>query len=571
MTVAKPPRERTGAGTGAIVGIPSPSEISDEEARVPFATARRLGWVLFGLQLVAMLALSTVEYRRFALTKDFAAYSQALWAISHGHLDPYSTALGTRFWRNNGEFVMWPLALAFRVVPNPIVLLWFQDIVLVLTEVVAFRWVLEVLGARSPRIPPRTASALALGMLAVLVLDPWAFETIAFDFHTHVVAVLFLVLAGRDLWSGRHARMWCWVPLVLLSNAPGALYVVGLGLTGVLAGRRTRLPGVGLIAAGAGWFLLLSAIGGDGVGGHGTTAWYGYLVGPHHGPLGVSDVILGALHRPGLVVHMIGQRWPVIAAFLLVVGLVGVCSPWGFGVALVVFLPSTLAAPTDFLRFDQSFQSWAAVPFVLIGSLMVALRLLQRESVGRRIAAGALAVWAVGAAVLTLEVLPAVPRHWISVDATAAAQLGTVGRRIPTTAEVVASNGVVGRFAERRAVYVLWYSPQIGQFTVTASVPVEQSVVVFVFAPHQGVGEFSDADEAAIIYVRDRLHARAVAAGSGITAFTWSPPPGTARVTFPVDAASGTARRAGRATNDPAAEGAALNDSHWFATAVVKL
>src|SRR5580704_18257593 len=38
--------------------------------------ARRVGWVLIGLQLVAMVALSTVQYSRYALTTDFGAYAQ---------------------------------------------------------------------------------------------------------------------------------------------------------------------------------------------------------------------------------------------------------------------------------------------------------------------------------------------------------------------------------------------------------------------------------------------------------------------------------------------------------------
>jgi len=545
VTVASTPRERTGTGPDAVGDSPTPPAASGEDVRDPLAAARRFGWVLFGLQLVAMLVFSTVEYHRFALTKDFAAYSQALWALSHGHLDPFSTVIGTQFWRNNGEFLMWPLSLPYRIYPHLIALLWLQAVVVVLTGVVTFHWALDVLRVRSPRVPERTAVLLAMAVPVVLVLDPWAYETIAFDFHTHVLAAFLLVLAGRDLWSGRHWRLWCWVPFILLSDAPGALYVVGLGLTGVLAGRRTRVAGASLLAAGAGWFLLLSAVGGDGVGGHGVSAWYGYLVGPHHGPVGVPDILFGALSHPGLVGHMIGQRWLLVVSFLLVVGLVGVCSPWGFGMALVVFLPSMLAAPTEFLRFTQSFQVWAALPFVLIGSLLIVLKLLANGPVGHRIAVGTLVAWGTCVVVLALVVLPTVPRFWLSVDAPAAARMAQVERSIPAGAEVVASNGVIGRFAERDEVYVLWYSAQTSQFTAT--VPVTRPVVVFVFAPHQGVGEVPGADQAATTYVRDHLHARVLVSGSGITALAWSPPPGTAKVTLPVDGASRPGSGAGGA------------------------
>jgi len=235
---------------------------------------------------------------------------------------------------------------------------------------------------------------------------------------------------------------------------------------------------------------------------------------------------------------MIGLRWLLIVTFLLSVGLVGVCSPWGFGVALVVFLPITLAAPPEFLRLTQSFQTWAALPFVLIGSLMTVLKLLANGPVVRRIAAATLAAWGTCVVVMSLAVLPTVSRFWISVDAPAAARLAQVERSIPGGAEVVASNGVVGRFAEREDVYVLWYSAPSGQLAVTESVPVRRRVVVFVFAPHQGVGEDPGADQAAITFVRVHLHARVLVSGSGITAFEWSPPPGTREVNFRVDTTS---------------------------------
>src|ERR1700684_1368946 len=55
---------------------------------------RLVGWTMLGLQLVAILVFSTVQYSRYSLTNDFADFSQAWWGIAHGHLDPFITGLG---------------------------------------------------------------------------------------------------------------------------------------------------------------------------------------------------------------------------------------------------------------------------------------------------------------------------------------------------------------------------------------------------------------------------------------------------------------------------------------------
>lgn len=497
----------------------------------PSSSLRRLGWVLFGVQLVAMVVFSIVEYQRFALTKDFGINAQGLWLISHGHLDPYSTVAGAQLWQNNAEFILWPISLVYRLFPHAWFILILQDGVVVLTELVVFAWILDVLIAERHRLSDRAIRGLALGSLGALLVNPWAYETIAFDFHTHVFAALFAVFAGRDLWRGRSARLWVWVPLAFVSNAPGGLYIAGLGLTGIIAGRRTRANGVALALAGAAYFLLITSLGGDGVGGHGLSAWYGYLVGPHRGRVGIFDVLLGALRHPNLVAHMVRARWMTIFEFVLPMGLIGTVSPWGFGVALVVFAPSALTASTNFLRFDQSFQSWPALPFVLLGTVLLLIRVKQRGRVGERAFAASTTVWAVCAIVLALALLPGLPRYWISVDTKGASVLSSIERQVPAQAEVAASNGVVGRFSERPFVYVLGYSSQTGQFAVTTSVPVRAKTVVFVVAPNQGVeGGLDQLYRRTVQILRHRIHAKEIASSNGIYVFVWHPPAGVRSV-----------------------------------------
>ena len=513
---------------GTVTGLAEPGVGASPAAGAgdPLRLVRRTGLVLLGLQLVAMLAFSTVEYHRYALTKDFGAYSQAWWAIAHGHLDPFSTVFGTQFWRNNSDFAMWPLALLYYVFPHPIDLLWVQDVVVVATELVALDWVLRVVERSPGALTDRAKAALGIGAAVVLAANPWAWETIAFDVHFEPFAAFFAVLAGRDLWAGRSRRLLAWVPLTLLCESLGGLYLVGVGLSGVLGARATRRTGLVVALVGLAWITLLTAAGGVGLGGHGIANWYGYLVGPHRGHVGLFDLVVGMVRHPSAMAHMIATRWTTLLAFLLPVGLVGVASPWAIGMSAVVFVPAMLNADPNFFRAVQSFQVWPALPFIVVASVMVVSRLFQGGPRSRRAAAAVGAAWLTLVCVFAIGDLPSVPGYWLAVDPAGAAQLQRIDKRIPERAELIVSQGVVGRLAERSSVYAF------AGFERTF--PVERRHVAFVITPSEGVGEVTAREaRAAIAYVHDTLGARVVMARDGVHVLEWSPPVGTRRVSLP--------------------------------------
>ena len=147
--------------------------------------------------------------------------------------------------------------------------------------------------------------------------------------------------------------------------------------------------------------------------------------------------------------HVVAPRWAILFEFLVVAGLVGVFSPWGAGMALVVFVPSMLDSSPLFLRTAASFQSWPALPLVLVGSVMVVVRLSRwRGDRARRLWATLFVVVAIPLAVVLGRGLSQ-GGAWIAVSAPAAAHLSAAEARIPAGAEVIASQGVVGRFATR--------------------------------------------------------------------------------------------------------------------------
>jgi uncharacterized membrane protein len=510
----------------------TPDAFGSDELSGPLARARHLGWILIGLQLAGMLAFSTFQYSRFALTTDFGAYSQVWWKIAHGQINPWSSVFGTAFWKNDSEFAMWPLSLLSHAYPHPIVLLWVQDVVVAATEIAAFGWIIDVVRRSKGQIAVRQGSLLMLGAAVVMVVNPWVYETIAFDFHFETLAALFVVLAGRDLWLGRVRRLWWWVALALLSGVLGGLYLFGVGLSGMAAGRRTRRTGLLIGTIGIGWFVLFTSLGASGLGGRLIDSGYAYLVGAHR-HVDLTNIVVGAFSHPGAVAHMVAQRWPVVFEFLIVVGLVGVVSPWGCGMAFVVFVPSILNSDPSFLRLVASFQSWPALPFVLVGSVMVIIRLILSNALARRVAVATVVASMTALVVLAGAALPAVARAWIAVDSRAAAQLAKSQQQIPAGAEVIASQGVVGRFANRQYVYPypFQYHPLS---TSSTTFPVTASPVVFVLTPAQGSGEAPAADtRTAIGFIEHRLGARVVDNDAGVYVLEWRPPRGATSITLP--------------------------------------
>ena len=255
-------------------------------------------------------------------------------------------------------------------------------------------------------------------------------------------------------------------------------------------------------------------------------------MGPHHGRIGPLDVVAGALTHPGSVAYAMASHVPVVLGLLVSVGLIGLFSSWGIGMAAVVLLPNILDGSGMFLRYAASFQSWPALPFVLVGSVMVALRLRQGGEWDRR-AVGALAsMWAAVAGVLAAIVIPTVLPDWVAVDPAAAAVLARSEPAIAPDAEVIASQGIVGGFAERASVHEFASGGQ--------TFPVEAHTVVFVLSAHQGVADAFAGSGTAIGFVRTQLHAVEVRGARASTCSTGRRPRGPPRSRF----------RSGRGSSD---------------------
>jgi hypothetical protein len=480
-----------------------------------------------------MIAWSGHLYARFDLSTDFGVFYQAWHQIAHGDLNPYSTLnphnyphYGYPFWRNHFELLMWPMALLWFVYPHGIVLLWVQDLAIAGATLVAFFWSCEILerhwsGGRGG------IRGVALGSLVVLFANPWTWWSASFDFHLQALATLIVLLAGRDLWRGRR-RMWVWVGILLLCGNVSVSYLVGLGITGLLMSRRTRRTGAALVALSVGALAVIGAIGGS----EGTLiSNYAYLAGAGPGQAaGLGSILGGIVSHPGRALRMLKSRLEVIYYILAASGLVGIVAPIGLGIGLVVLISNELNGSPVFASPDASFQSLPVYYFVLVGTVAGLAWLARRHLARAKALTVALgAVLLVQALVLSALWLPRARSAFSNVGSAAAAQLEAISGRIPPGAEVVASQGVVGRFSGRRLAY-----PFLDIYDNGQTVPVYGSSVYFVLAPSEGI-EYATASQtlSAVAFLQRDLHAAELSRSAGIYAFRWTRPRGISSITFP--------------------------------------
>jgi hypothetical protein len=481
------------------------------------------GWVWCALWLVALVLFSWELYVRFSLSEDFGVYNQAWTLIGQGHLNPYETIYSLPFIKANLELIVWPLALLHVVFPQPIVLLWVQDACVAGTGLVAYLWIVDVL--EGSLAATWVTGLIPIVALLVIVANPGVYQTVGFDVHMEPISALFLVLAGRDLWRGRERRGCLFALLVLICGAFAAIELVGLGISALLAGPRSRRSGLLLIALGAGWWVLALLL-------HvnpGGLSQYAYLSGRSSlAGIGGVAILLGAAAHPARVVHQLHTRLADIWTLLRPAGAIGVASAWGFGVPVVVLLANALNSQRLFIT--EPFQSSAVFPFVLVGTVMVLLWAASHRHTAIVVVLASVLI-AGQALCVGIRDSPWDIRWFLDqrVGAAQAAELQMVLNKVPPTAEVIATSSIMGRFCAREACRI--FVPYVPQ-------QLESRDVVFIFATGSSEGISPGLNRASIAYVRDRLQARVLVDARGITALEWRHPPQVALVTVPSPAPS---------------------------------
>lgn len=503
-------------------------------------TAWLLGALLFVAQLILLGVHSWYLWSHFDLTADFGQYSQAWQQIATGHLNPYDTTYpwnyphyGYPFYQADLELIMWPLSLLYWVWPHAIDLLFVQDAALAGSGLVAYRWALEHLQRHAPS--RRFALAVGTCVLAILLIQPWTYWAVSYDYHSEPLATFFALLAGRDLWADR-CRCWLWVVLLCLCGNVASSYVIALGIFAILSfGRRWR-TGLALIVVGVGELALVGLLhSGKGA----ALGDYAYLAGRttvNDSIGGIIVILTGMASHPHIVTRTLTSRAGQIYQFVGGAGTVGFFSVFGAVLAVIVLLPSALNMSPTFISDIGGSQNYLAVVACAVGVAMLATWVArQGRGRSRRIRVGlsalalALAVFAVvQTAVLSARITPRSGQTFERVNAATAAELASVSSRIPPEAETIVSQGVVGRFAQRHNFY-----PYLDVFSDGQTVPLFGKTVFVVLLPDQGLETAPPSGTMAAVSLMHRLGARQLSARDGVYAFAWRVPAGRHSVTFP--------------------------------------
>jgi hypothetical protein len=515
-------RPDTGSGVDRPEGGPESPRAEERLHR-----AVRIAWVVLGIQLVAMLLWSAVLYNRWSLTWDFAIRYQAWWGIAHGHLDPYSSVAHRYFWQDHFELINWPLAPFSRVWPGALWALWFQDLMVIGGELGALYLVVDAI--RRPRWSGRLPGWSAVVLVTVLlVANPWIYDSISFDFHYQSVgAACFAMLACREMIRGRLRLLVLWVVLCLACGDIAGTYLAAVGLGGMLAGRTYRRRGAALLVLGGGWFVLTSAVGGGQ--GSGLAGHYGYLLprdasGTPHA--GVGGLVSGFVSHPGAVLQHLWSSRSALWAYASSSGGIGLFTP--LSIFPLLILVESGAGQGSSLR-SVAYENFGVLLFVAPLSVLALAWFADRVHVGRLrtlvdrpglrwLASPALprvvAVVLVGNALLWAVVwIPRVPVNWLRTSEPAASALSTAEQRIPQGAEVIASQGIVGRACGRVWCYSISAD---GSQTIPVHVP-ETYVLV---APYDGIESASVQTQVGIIGdLAGPLHATLVFQNSDIWLF----------------------------------------------------
>lgn len=485
---------------------------------VSLRRARTVGFCLLGVQLAVLLWFTALEANRDALTRDFTSWQQAVYLISQGHLDPYSTTLAHAFWHDHSEFIAWPLAILELLWPHPETLKWAQDLAAVGAEAVALAWISDIAAVHARR-RGETRMAVALVGLGALFLatNPWTVWTVAYDIHAEAFTTVFLLLTARDLFRGRRTA-WLWAVLTLSTGDVAASYLGALGVSAMLSGRWCWRRGAVVGVLGVGWLIVLGAIHGS----QGTPLGaYQALLPPgssvNLGKATAATVVSAAATHPARVIRALWSNKLNLWADVSPTGLIGML--W-----LPLMVPSAMVLVEGGLAHGgldfslPGFQNFTVVPLSAIGAI-ACYALIAGRLGGRRPWLPKLIVTLAALNTLFWAVvwLPQTSGWWLRVSPGAAAVLHRVLARIGPNDEVIAEQGVAGAFADRPYIY-----PQLG---AGITVPIRERRVWFVFAPNQGIETahvapiFSDIR---VLAADPAVHL--VAASDGIYAFEWTPP-----------------------------------------------
>ncbi len=261
-------------------------------------------WLVVITSAIGLFICSSVKHNLLASSVyDLGYFDQAIYLISQGQ-SPIVSFWGYHFLGGHADWILYPIALLYKIVPSVQWLFVIQAIALASGHVGA--WLLAVqAGLRGLEV---WAIVFAYG------LYPLVFNINLFDFHPEVIALpLFLVA----VWAARAERLWVYAGcLLIILGCRDALSITVAAMGAWLwVFEKRRRAGVSALLLGTGWFIIATQI----VipyfrpGGVESVARYSYLGST------LSEVIVNLFLKPHLVLQQVlsGETIGYFALLLL--------------------------------------------------------------------------------------------------------------------------------------------------------------------------------------------------------------------------------------------------------------
>ncbi len=203
-----------------------------------------VGWMI-GVSALILFASSGLRHELFnSGAWDLGIFDQAVYLISQGQ-PPISSFLGFHILGDHAAWILYPLALLYKIYPSVYWLFAVQSVSLALGALLTWHLARQA-GLKESQ---------AVAMVAVYLLYPLVYNANLFDFHPDAIAVpalLGAVLAARL----GHMGWFCFSILIVLGcKAVLSMTVAAMGVW-LLFFEKRRLYGAIALISGIAWFLI---------------------------------------------------------------------------------------------------------------------------------------------------------------------------------------------------------------------------------------------------------------------------------------------------------------------------
>lgn len=441
----------------------------------------RTYWPFFAVYGLALTMFGIIQTDRFALSDDYTWYYQHYTLFGRGDWIPHITACANLLC-GHFDVLLWPLSLFSFAIKTPAIWKIIQALSASGAQFVAFLWACDIIDDVQGELPIGKI-ALKRCALALALINPWVIEACGFDYHDWAIAGLLLVSAGRSFYKLNRFAGWTFAGLTILAGDLAATYVAALGLSLLLTQKRFRIDGAVMIVVATAWLYIavhVFKMGQAGTGSPlGTTGQvYAFLGDESKG--GATGVVFAILKHPSLVLNVFFKERQNFYANIAPSGFLFLAYPMISIVWLLALVENLLTLggyPNQ--EAAPGFQ-YAAVYSLAIPGFAWVMALAQHERIGKIAYRTIVAATLINATVWAMIWIPKEGARWIRVDAVAAKTLNSVlaasGDR-----EVIASNGIAGRFAGRQHFFI--YPEETG----FSKFPLHADETIFVLTASEGI------------------------------------------------------------------------------------